>query len=757
MSAKTRYPKDAFVAGVTKAFSCSKAEASMMFDFFSDNADTVPGSDIVASVQKFRRSKIESTLRETIDTPREKPGAVVQPAKPVAKAGKLTAEQEAALIKRFKTSIARRSLNFEHLFSLADSDDVGTVSLIGLRNAIQSQVPDFSSADLFALLRILDRNKNGTIDIEEYEAVMLADEDDLKSIADNDSRVELRKSQMDSQLGSQRSIVSSLSAKSVVSRSATSSTKNKAPANPAPQKPGVASKRKRVDAGEALRTIITDMQKKEIKPATLFEWTDTENEGSLPTMRLYKELADNLEIDKAKIAAAVKHMDLNGLGYVLKGDFINFMNPNNIPKDIVIDEMVQGDQAVNFGRTIGDFKENIISDKEEPKEKARNFKIKGSAKNIAVPTKPVDSIRNSILGSAVRAPLMKPRRTMDDAEFQAVVKELKQALMDNNVSAQTLFDDICIREDEKSPDYVPDPPGTEKAVTIKLFEALSQALPSFDKFKIRAVLQYIDIEKSGIVSREEFDVVFNVNPESGKIEESTVIEKESAGTINADIDAMYEELNRIKMYDKFFEECDTDNDGVVNILDIKAFLTLRLDEEKRELITPFIKLIKKLFKTDLIDQATILKLFSKKFKDVTDLREYRKAMIKLRDMANNEAEKTKMRLILKSCCKHPEGKLKVDELYNALRSMNIGIRDDILSILADDIVFTKKFYAVDSICTIDNFFTYLSSVVKDAAAINNVKVISQLVNAHITATTKAGLTSQALTVHLKSIKKSKVI
>lgn len=747
---KTKYIKDQFVERVMKIFSILFYESSEMFEFFADGADTVPGSDLYAAVNKYRKVKVQATSLEPEVPPIVEPKKPdIEPAKPIRKPEKLTPDQEAELVKKFKATLAKRNLNFEHLFNMADPDDNGTVSVIGLRNAIKSQVPDFSQTDLFNLLKVLDKNKNGAIDIEEYEAIMLTDKEDLKSISDNDSRVELRKSQ----LGSQKSI-SNASAASINSRSAHSGAKNKLPSGPGQPKPLPDQVVKNIDPRKALGEIILNFQKKEIVPASLYDWTDTDGDKILPTMRLYKELVINLEVDKGKIGAAVKLMDVNSSGYVLRGDFINFMNPQNIPQDGFVTAAIQGDQAVSLGLTIGDFKGKLLdesieekkSGKGDGKEKSKAFKIKGSNKVIPVPNK-FESLKNSIINSGAQTPaVIKFTRKMDDTEFQSVVREIKEAFLKSNISAITLFSDIAIVDD---PSF-PEPPGTEKAATIKLFEAICKAIPDFDKFKIRAVLHYIDIEKSGIISREEFDLVFGVNPDTGAMEDSRLTVNENTDKMKADIDAIYAELKNLQMAesDIFFKACDTDGDGAISILDIKAALMLLLEEEKKHLIVPFIRQVKKLFKTDMIDDKTLFKLFSTQFPRITDLRDYRAAMLKLRDMANNDQKRFIMKTILHQCDVNKDGILTDDELVNALTKMNLGIRDDIKQMIAEDIVILHEGLTVDS------FFTFLSSVIKDRAAVNNVKYFGELIYSKIQAKDKAGITSQALTLHLKSIKKS---
>ena len=644
---KTSYTKDKFVPCATKAFTFTKAEGAIMFDFFADNADTIPGSDVVAAIQKFRKTKQQATSSEPAETSTQKPKLEQEPAKPIKKTEKLSKEQEEALIKKFKATISKRNLDFMHLFSLADQDDSGVVSVIGLKNAIQTMIPDFASTDLFALLKILDKNKNGSIETEEYQAIMLTDKADLKSIADSDSRIDLRKSQM----GSERTIGSP---KSVLSRSAQSVRSVKPPASK-PQPPQKPTTQKQSIA-QVLSELVKKLQQKEIEPANLFDWTDTDKAGFLPTMRLYKELLVTVDMDKQKLAAAVKHMDLDSTGVVLRGDFLNFTSPSrNLQDNDFVSEKVQGDEAINIGHKIGDLKNKVMDDsftKDKDDKKAEKqsktsaaFKIKGSNKNIVVPPKLPDSIKNSVLGSGTISPKIKFSRKLDDAEFKKATKELKDQLMKNSISAPALFDDICIKDD------VPEEAGKEKVATIRLFEALSKLLPTFDKFKLRAILHYIDVEKSGIISREEFDLVFNVNPDTGALEESqmsTVADADKGGNADKmmqDIDAMYKELNRIHMYDTFFKDCDTNGDGVVNILDIKSALNLRLDEDHRDMIVPFIKHVKRLFKTDFIDERTLAKLFSQKFKSITDLREYRSVLLRLRDMANDESKRLEMRQV----------------------------------------------------------------------------------------------------------------
>jgi hypothetical protein len=81
--------------------------------------------------------------------------------------------------------------------------------------------------------------------------------------------------------------------------------------------------------------------------------------------------------------------------------------------------------------------------------------------------------------------------------------------------------------------------------------------------------------------------------------------------------------------------------------------------------------------------------------------------------------------------------------------MKVDIRDDIKEMLASDIVIVHVGFTVDS------FFSYLSSEIKDAEAINNINYVGELVHAHMAVNAKANFMSQALSFQLKAIKNSK--
>ena len=83
--------------------------------------------------------------------------------------------------------------------------------------------------------------------------------------------------------------------------------------------------------------------------------------------------------------------------------------------------------------------------------------------------------------------------------------------------------------------------------------------------------------------------------------------------------------------------------------------------------------------------------------------------------------------------------------------MNLDIKDDIKKMISEDIVYTHEGF------TIDSFFSYLGSVVKDAQSINNLKFVGELVNAQLMANTNVEITSDAIKTHLKLIKKSKFV
>ena len=72
-----------------------------------------------------------------------------------------------------KQSLAKRKLSSMHMFRLADKDDEGSTSLITLKNVIQSMLPDVKQEVLFNFLKIIDSNRNGFIERDEYAVIMM--------------------------------------------------------------------------------------------------------------------------------------------------------------------------------------------------------------------------------------------------------------------------------------------------------------------------------------------------------------------------------------------------------------------------------------------------------------------------------------------------------------------------------------------------------------------------------------------------------
>lgn len=507
------YSQDKFEEGVIKAFGFSKDEANFTFKLFSDGASILPGSDIIEAVDKYRNSHPPATVGNQ-PPPSPQPEPISKPERVYESREPLTSKEQEMLVKRVKAALSQQKLNFEHLYRMADPDDHEIVSVIKLKATFSSMLPELPKRDLFELMKMLDADKNGSVDLAQYEAVMLTDQDDLKSIAENDSRVELSRSRM----SSNQALDDSVSAKeeSVHSRSGLSE--------------GVVSQKNLgSDIKKHIGKLVEQLQKKEIRPQDVYSWVDVDNEGLVPTLKLLRELSGLVDMSKKEISEIGRYMDVDSNGIVSKGEYLSYVSGASAlnQANFMLSEVV-AEQALAMGNAPPRQRDSVrISSKRSINRGAHVQPIVDS-KTVGKPsvikyTKPEEK-------SVVRTikqrpePEMNPGRKFDllsDEEFIEAVRNMKRILRETKPPLAEIFDALSIEEKGSNPQVKSKKKLVKRAPCLQLLRALqADYLKDFDKSKLRSIFEYIDKDKTGEINKEDFDLVFSVNAGTDIIDDS---------------------------------------------------------------------------------------------------------------------------------------------------------------------------------------------------------------------------------------------
>lgn len=506
------YSEEEFIRCTVDAFNYTKDEAKYAFKMFADGATKVPGYDIIECVDNFRQTHPIPTVKPRppeSNTSTPKNGAAMPDSKFQAPK-ELNAEEQEILVKKIKGHIRQKKLNFEHLFRMADPDDREEVSAITLKNTFQSMIPDIPKQDLMAFIRMLDTNKNGTIELAEYEVAMLTDKDDLQSISDNDSRLE----QSRSQLGSSQKSVSNKSGLSVSGGNVLQSQVVDDKKKPVNEDEGTA---------EYIHSLLTQLEAKEIRPSDIFGWADSTSEGCVSSLKLIVELQQYVDMGKKELTNIVKHLDTQETGMIDKKTFESTLAANknvhfSLSKAIgdqaaTATKMSKGDEFAKPKTSEDTKKSTSLKQDIIPKItglKGQSIKEKQPVSVLADVFK--DAQQAYIKEVGERRPSVRLITRLNDAEFTESLRALKDNLRKNDVRLNAIWDTFDINE--------PDEGEEPKVSCIHLFNELRNKAKDFDRKKLRVILQYVDSEKTGYVTKEEFDLIFGVNPNNGLLDDS---------------------------------------------------------------------------------------------------------------------------------------------------------------------------------------------------------------------------------------------
>ena len=325
---KRDYPQLDFVNAAVESLKLTREEAVFAFQVLADRAQSVVADDVFECVQCFRRLNPASRCGPApASYPPNRPttlfGKFQEPTEGEMSAGnpsKVISDSNADSIRTVKEELRKKKLSALHVFRVADPHQKGNVSVITLRNAFQELLPSLKPQALFSLMKIIDRNRNGFIDLSEYEIVMLDDKADLEAIKDNDSRLENNRSEKGSSLQGSRLSESVKSSRGSARGSVKSQTGlGGAPGDQLCRDGVLQDSEDPADLCKAIGVYLVDTGS---QVEELFRFVDDKSTGVAPTHSVWKLLKENLpKSDKSVLLKAARYLDSNRCGFVTKGDF----------------------------------------------------------------------------------------------------------------------------------------------------------------------------------------------------------------------------------------------------------------------------------------------------------------------------------------------------------------------------------------------------------------------------------------------------
>lgn len=292
-------------------------------------------------------------------------------------------------IKIVKEALASKKLSALHVYRLADEDETNSISAITLKQTLQSLVPEIPAKIAFKLMRILDTNRNGFIDLHEYEIIFLKNKNDLEDIKDNDSRMEYRKSEHQS-----------INNESVIDNNDSIMDDIGTPRD--------IEKREDVhsdDPSQLTKNIGKVMAENSINPEAVFDEVDQEGNGTAPLMLILRTLTEFMpEVDGVSLFRASKYMDSSKDGFIKRGDFLAALGGKKIER---------APQEEKYQRPV----------------------IKPASSSVQAPVASQGQKKNQNSG----AKTWEEPALLSDRQFYEKVRHLKQLLKAEGVSVDSLF------------------------------------------------------------------------------------------------------------------------------------------------------------------------------------------------------------------------------------------------------------------------------------------------------------------------------
>ena len=270
------------------------------------------------------------------------------------------------------------------------------------------------------------------------------------------------------------------------------------------------------DPVHTLMLITSQLQREGISPEQLFEQLAEEGSDSIPTQLLFQALLRIAvkipNTKKPEVANAVKHIDIQQRGFITKGELLVSLQPLAVP---------------------------LVNNQNAPIEEG-------------LPELKIG--RHSVSRQPVT---YEARLEITDSEFHELVHELKEAIAKTGIQLKTVFASVADLEE-----YEPIP-------VLTLTSRLQTQMPDFNKQKLMKVMKYVDINKNGLISKEEFEVTLGYNESKDEIELSTY--SKDAAAIDTTVLSKTKEalVKRGLDTNRLFDYSDIDRDGLITILDLK--------------------------------------------------------------------------------------------------------------------------------------------------------------------------------------------
>ena len=569
---------------------CSSLEMSPetakdAFQFLSDGLASVPSRDVLALVDSYRSQPPPSQAAKQ----QERPLSDFKEAKKPATESRAAATplKGSELIEKFKSLLKAKKMSFVHVYRMAQEETGGWTPVIGLIKTINEVLPEFGKHNTFELVKMFDSSQDGCITKDEYDVVLLKTKDDLLEIEAEDSRALMESG-------------SSLLQASVLSRSVSLAK-------------SVAASEHTFEAGQAAAaTVKAALAQANLSPEEAFRYVDDDCAGDLAAHLLLKGLAELCpQLARKELVAFLRFADADKNGHITQGEFLAAVKPE-----------LKSDKSSKPG--LPD-KPKDATAKKQDKPVLPAPVTKPGAKPGPVLKSPSGSVasgsRKSLQIAEPKAKEkqdIKPKPTtanpLSESGFYGLIRDLKAALVKNQVDLQEVFSSTQRRGDET---------GSEGIPVLVLFRKISQQVPTFPYQDLLRVIRYADTQGTGLVQKSEFELLIGYNEKEDRIEESTLFQQ----GVNAGHVTKLKKQLQLEGLDPnaLFFDCDSDNDGWINILDMKQTLERLLDKQEatQKLIVAFVKEAKAVFKTYSVDEKSFA-LFLNSPEAVKDYHSFRK-------------------------------------------------------------------------------------------------------------------------------------
>lgn len=164
------YQKDEFIEkiqGADKLYSYEFEE--LIFEFLAAGSDHVRGSDLYEAVDSYRRTKPKDKIKQE---KREMTNTDV--------ARNMQKIRRETLLRKVNQAIVAKGYTPLGVYNMVDEQNQGNLSVEQLRKGFQKLLPKLTAEDITELAVILDCNKNGFIDRQEYAVIMMDQDEGMK-------------------------------------------------------------------------------------------------------------------------------------------------------------------------------------------------------------------------------------------------------------------------------------------------------------------------------------------------------------------------------------------------------------------------------------------------------------------------------------------------------------------------------------------------------------------------------------------------